>query len=88
MTTDMRLNRPISQVIVVLYLAATFSLRFFFEAQLNGLYWVSLITGGLCLLFLWALIKGKVLNPGWFWFEEEFVNEKKAKQAQADQPSS
>jgi len=72
----MKLNRPLSQVIVVLYLAATFSLRFFFESQLNGHYWVSLLTGGLCLLFLWALIKGQVLNPGWFWFEAEFKQEK------------
>lgn len=74
-TENMRLNRPISQLLVVLYLAGTFGLRFFFEAQLSGHYWVSLVTGGLCLLFLWALIKGKVLNPGWFWFEEEFRKE-------------
>ena len=73
----MRLNRPASQLIVVLYLAATFSLRFFFESQLSGHYWVSLLTGGLCLLFLWALIKGQILNPGWFWFEAEFKDEKK-----------
>lgn len=71
-TETMRLNRPISQIIVVLYLAGTFSLRFIFESQLSGLYWVSLLTGGLCLLFLWAMIKNKFLNPGWFWFEEEF----------------
>jgi hypothetical protein len=85
----MKLNRPLSQVIVVLYLAATFSLRFFFESQLAGHYWVSLLTGALCLLFLWALIKGQVLNPGWFWFEVEFKDEKKtAPEAQETESAS
>ncbi|MEM9983824.1 MAG: hypothetical protein AAF804_01895 [Bacteroidota bacterium] len=77
----MRLNRLLSQILVILYLAITFSFRFFFEAQLIGHYWVSLVTGGLCLLLLWALIKNQVLNPGWFWFEEEFKAEAKAEKA-------
>ena len=83
----MRLNRSLSQVLVVLYLVGTFSLRFFFEAQLNGFYWVSLMTGSLCLLLLWALIKGKILNPGWFWFEEEFKQEKKDASSEASSQS-
>ena len=67
----MHLNRPLSQLFVVLYLGGTFALRFVFESQLTGHYWVSLVTGGLCLLLLWALIKSRFLRPGWFWFEQE-----------------
>ncbi|MEL6132326.1 MAG: hypothetical protein AAFR59_03065 [Bacteroidota bacterium] len=67
----MRLGRTISQILVIAYLAGTFTLRFFVESQLSGLYWVSIVTGGLCLLFLYAVIKGGYLNPGWFWFEKE-----------------
>jgi len=72
----MRLNRPISQILVLLYLAGTFGLRFAFEYQLSSNYWISLLTGFLCLLFFWAVIKSGWVNPGWFWFEKEFQQEK------------
>ncbi len=67
----MKLNRIPSQIIVLLYLAVTFGLRFTFESQLAGHYWVSLMTGALGLLLLYALVKSGFLNPGWFWFEKE-----------------
>jgi hypothetical protein len=67
----MRLNRFFSQLFVLLYLSATFALRFVYESQLMGHYWVSLMTGGLCLLLLWAMLKSGFLSPGWFWFEKQ-----------------
>jgi hypothetical protein len=65
----LRLTPVLSRWFVVLYLAGTFALRFVAESQLTGHYWVSLLTGGLCLLFLWAMIRSGFLRPGWFWFE-------------------
>lgn len=61
----LRLGKRLSQVIFVLYIAATLFLRFLLEAQLQGLWWVSMLFGALCLLFLWALVKVRILNPGW-----------------------
>ena len=66
----LQLNRITSRIFVVLYIFATLVWRFLFEAQLIGSAFLSMIIGALFLLFLWALIKSKFLNPEWFWFEE------------------
>lgn len=66
----LQLNRITSRIFVVLYIFATLVWRFLFEAQLIGSAFLSMVIGALFLLFLWALIKSKFLNPEWFWFEE------------------
>ena len=60
-----RIGKRASQVIVVLYIIVTLYIRFLVENQLQGLWLISLIVGGLCLLILWAMIKIRILNPGW-----------------------
>lgn len=70
----LRLNKIISRIFVVLYLFSTFIWRFMFEAELLGSVFMSMVVGFLFLLFLWALIKVKILNPEWFWFEDVFQN--------------
>ncbi|GAB4417899.1 MAG: hypothetical protein OHK0039_28770 [Bacteroidia bacterium] len=67
----MHLNPTWSRLFIILYLGLTFALRFVYESRLVGHYWVSLVTGGLALLFLWALIRSGFLRPGWFWFEKD-----------------
>jgi len=67
----LRINRPISQLILVIYLAITFGFRFMYEFQLTSHYWLSILTGVICLSLPYALIKIGLLNPGWFWFEKE-----------------
>jgi hypothetical protein len=64
------MNKVTSRIFVVLYIAATLIWRFLFEAQLIGSAFLSMVIGFLFLLFLWALIKSKFLNPQWFWFEK------------------
>lgn len=64
------MNPILSRVFIILFLGATLFVRMWFESGLAGHYWVSLVTGGLCLLFLWALIKSGILRPGWFSWEK------------------
>jgi len=61
-----QLGKRISQVIVVLYIAFTLFLRLVIEEQFLGFWLVSLFVGAICLLVLWAMVKIKILNPGWF----------------------
>ena len=60
-----RIGKTLSQVIVVVYIAATLYIRFTLEAQLQGMWAISLIVGAICLVILWAMIKIRILNPGW-----------------------
>ncbi|MFK7950816.1 MAG: hypothetical protein AB8G11_24755 [Saprospiraceae bacterium] len=68
----LQLNRTVSRIFVVLYLFGTLIWRFLFEAQLLGSVMMSMVIGIFFLFFLWALIKSKILNPEWFWFEDVF----------------
>lgn len=52
-----------SNVVVVLYVFGTLLMRFLLEPQLQGRATISLAMGGFALLFLWAMIRSKVLNP-------------------------
>lgn len=61
----LRLGKLPSRVVVVLYIFMTLLLRFVIEAQFQGVWWASMLVGAFCLLFLWALVKVRVLNPGW-----------------------
>ncbi|MCI4667841.1 MAG: hypothetical protein MRZ79_06745 [Bacteroidia bacterium] len=71
----LKLNRPVSQLILIAYIAITFGFRFVYEVQLTSHYWLSLVTGVIFLSLPYALIKVGFLNPGWFWFEKEFKEE-------------
>jgi len=61
-----QLGPKISDIFVAIYLTATLAFRFYLEPQFNGFIVVSLLFGGFMLLFLWALVKTKFLNPNWF----------------------
>lgn len=60
-----RIGKTLSQIIVVLYVAATLYLRFTLEAELQGMWLISLVIGAICLVVLWTMIKIRILNPGW-----------------------
>ncbi len=56
---------------IAVYLTITLGLRFILEPQLQGYYIISLGLGLFALLFLWALIKSKILRPTYFGFFPE-----------------
>lgn len=66
--TKFSLGPRLSDWFIAFYLTATLALRFILEPQLQGYYLVSLALGAFALLFLWALIKSKVLQPTYFGF--------------------
>ena len=51
---------------VVVYLFITLGIRFVLEPQIEGHYLISMGLGLFALLFLWALIKSKFLQPTYF----------------------
>ena len=61
-----KLGEKLSNVLVAVYILATMYIRFLIEPQLRGNFFVSMGLGLFALLFLWALIKSKFLNPS-FW---------------------
>lgn len=60
------MNALLSDIFIAVYLIATLFLRFYIEPQLQGNFIISMIFGLFALLFLWALIKSKLLNPNYF----------------------
>ncbi|NRA50380.1 MAG: hypothetical protein HRU12_14710 [Phaeodactylibacter sp.] len=73
MKLKLQLGRKASDILVSLYIIATLFVRMILEPQLNGHYLISVALGAFCLLFLWALIKAKLINPSFFglWPGEE-----------------
>lgn len=71
----MRLNQFWSRLFVIVYLVATLMLRIAYESELGKYWWISLVTGFLALLFIWALGKSGTITTGWFWFEKYPVSE-------------
>ena len=61
-----QLGHIASDVFVVVYIMATLFGRLYVEPQLSGNYFVSIAIGAFLLLFLWALVKSKFINPTWF----------------------
>ncbi len=55
-----------SDIIISVYAIASLYLRLKFENESAVSPLISLVIGGLSLFILYALIKLKVLNPGWF----------------------
>lgn len=66
------LGPTVSNIAVVLYVFGTLLMRFILEPQLQGRFVLSIMTGAFALIFLWALIKSKVLNPTLFSLSEKF----------------
>ncbi len=62
------LGSAASDWFIAVYLTVTLGLRFILEPQLQGFYLLSLGLGAFALLFLWALIKSKILRPTYFGF--------------------
>ncbi len=60
-----------SNIVVVAYVFGTLLIRFLLEPQLQGRYVLSIMMGVFALIFLWALIKSKVLNPTIFGLAEK-----------------
>ncbi len=55
-----------SDIVISTYALVTLYLRFKFESESSVGPLTSLVIGGLSLFIIYALIKIKVLNPGWF----------------------
>lgn len=66
-----KIGRLASNIIVAIYLAATLYVRFIVEPQFNNNFLVSIGIGALMLLFLWALIRIKFLNPSFYNYQSE-----------------
>ena len=69
------LSPAASDWFITIYLTITLALRFILEPQLQGFYLISLGLGAFALLFLWALIKSKMLRPSYFGFFPAEVEE-------------
>lgn len=61
-----QLNSKTSDIIIAIYLIAMLFFRFQIESQFRGKYMISIFFGIMTLLFLYALIKNKILNPTYF----------------------
>ncbi|MCT4665291.1 MAG: hypothetical protein N4A45_08690 [Flavobacteriales bacterium] len=55
-----------SDIFISLYIIGTLLFRFQIEAHFRGFFILSIAFGAFALLFIWALIKVKILNPNWF----------------------
>jgi hypothetical protein len=62
----LQIGKTASDIIVTIYLLGTLLIRFLLEPQLQSNILISILLGLFGLLFLWALVKSKILNPGWF----------------------
>lgn len=71
----LRINALTSDIIISIYVIVTLYFRFKLESETATGPFESLIMGLCFVVIIWALIKLKVLNPGWF----GLFNSKKAK---------
>ncbi|MFZ1290876.1 MAG: hypothetical protein WAR79_12345 [Melioribacteraceae bacterium] len=60
------LGEKASDVFVIVYVTLTLFIRFLIQPQLGEHYFISIGLGAFALLFLWALVKSKLINPSWF----------------------
>ncbi len=60
------LGPKLSDLFVVFYVMITLFIRFQIEPDLHGNFIISILLGLFFLLFLWALVKSKVITPTWF----------------------
>ena len=69
-----RFGTTFSRLFIILSIGVTLFLRFYLEPQLQGNMIISIGLGAFALIFLYALIKSGLLNPGWFRFEKDYAN--------------
>ena len=67
----LQIGKTASDIIVTIYLLGTLLIRFLLESQFQSNIVISIMLGLFGLLFLWALVKSKILNPGWFGLLEQ-----------------
>ena len=61
-----KLGNLASDIFITIYIVVTLYAIFYYEPALNGNFLISILLGLFALLFIWALIKIKFLNPNWF----------------------
>ena len=61
-----QLSSRTSDIFIAIYLLLMLFFRFQIENQFRGKYMISIFFGIMTLLFLYALIKNKILNPTYF----------------------
>ena len=61
-----QLSSKVSDIFIAVYLVIMLFFRFQIENQFRGKYMISIFFGIMTLLFLYALIKNKILNPNYF----------------------
>ncbi len=61
-----RINPLASDIIITIYAVITLFVRFKYENEANVSTMNFLVMGICFIVFIWALIKLKVLNPNWF----------------------
>ncbi|MBK7009587.1 MAG: hypothetical protein IPH94_09395 [Saprospiraceae bacterium] len=69
------MKNTISNIFVILYLATTLFLRLVVEAQLKGYWAISVLFGIFGLLFLWALMKNRIITPTILGLDKYFQRE-------------
>lgn len=57
------MRKILSNLFVIAYLGTTLLLRLIVEPQLKGYWAISLLFGVFGLLFLWALMKNRIITP-------------------------
>jgi len=62
----LRLSPIASDVIITIYVVVSLFYRIKFEKDIGVTPLQSLVIGASLILFLWSLIKLKILNPNWF----------------------
>lgn len=62
----LRINALASDIIISIYVIVTLYFRFKLESEIATGPVESLVMGVCFVVIIWALIKLKVLNPGWF----------------------
>ncbi len=62
----LQLGHIASDIFVTIYIMLTLFGRIYIEPQLSGNVILSMAIGAFLLLFLWALVKSKIINPTWF----------------------
>lgn len=66
MKIKLQLSPLLSDIFISVYLFAFLFFRFQIESHFRDRYIISILFGGLTLLFLWVMVKKKFLNPNYF----------------------
>ena len=73
----LQLGSKASDIFVAVYIIGFLLFRLTIEDQFGGRYVLSMFFGIVTLLFLWALIQNKILNPTYFGLFDKKVSKQK-----------